>query len=181
MSSCYDGSFPCQDPKYCEFDKIAAAELAHPLTAHQIVNESVYCTYIPLEVDTVLDEVAYKTYLDGLKGKQGVYQMWIDYEHCTDHSTHTMLCVYVGKGWAAGRIDTHIQSKWPAAAALYVTFYECSNRMSKYIEQLFLDTYAFHLNTNENPGTDHLFGVWSDEDHLLGTELNRVSGMVQPI
>ncbi|RLP54983.1 MAG: hypothetical protein D6160_07020 [Ketobacter sp.] len=58
---------------------------------------------------------------------------------------------------------------------LYVTFYECSNRISKHLEQLFLDTYDFYLNKNENNGSKTLFAVWDEERHHLGTEMHEVS------
>ncbi|MNM41728.1 hypothetical protein D3C81_525510 [compost metagenome] len=49
--------------------------------------------------------------------------------------------------------------------------------MAKYFEQLFLDNYKFHLNTNENPGTESLFAVWNYERHLHGAELHSVSNL----
>ena len=175
MSSCYDGSFPCQNPDYAVFDDVATRELRNPPAAHAIVNDSRFCTPIPIDEACQLSDLDHKDYLALLRGKTGLYHLWIDYEHCTDHDTRTMLCVYVGKGLAEVRISAHIRDKWPRAEQLYVTFYECSNRMAKYLEQLFLDTYAFHLNTNENPGDADLFAVWDGERHLLGTVLNEVS------
>jgi hypothetical protein len=175
MSSCYDGSFPCQNPKYSEFDAVALKEINNPPSVHSIVNQSEFCTVIPLDEKFRLGDLSHKDYLKGLHDKIGIYQLWINYENCTDHDTYTMHCVYVGKGFAEMRVNEHIQEKWPKSETLYVSFYECSNRMAKYLEQLFLDTYSFYLNNNENPGTGHLFAVWDNERHLLGTELHAIS------
>jgi hypothetical protein len=175
MASCYDGSFPCQDPTYPGFDKIAGEELLKPPSANEIANQSEFCTFVPLDEAISAGDLTQKDFLKGLSGKSGLYQLWIDYENCTDHNTYTMLCVYVGKGLAEVRITSHIKNKWPEGVNLYVTFYECPNRLAKYLEQLLLDTYSFYLNSNENTGSAHLFAVWDNERHLLGTELNAVS------
>jgi len=58
---------------------------------------------------------------------------------------------------------------------LFVTFHECENRLAKYYEQLFLDTYQFDLNENENNGTKILYAVWDDERFSIGTHLNEIS------
>ncbi len=175
MSSCWDDSFFCQDPEYPNFDEIAANELCTPPSADLIVNKSAFCTFLPLKEAATIGDLTHRDFLSGLKGKVGLYHLWVDFENCTDHDTYTMLCVYVGKGLADARINSHIFDKSPAEGNLYVTFYECPNRMAKYLEQLFLDTYKFHFNKNENTGSDYLYAVWSNERHLLGTELNSVS------
>ncbi|MBW4936656.1 hypothetical protein [Marinobacter sp. F4206] len=177
MPKCVDQDFPCQNPNYTDFDNIATSELYNPPSASDIVNASDFCTLVPLERAFQLTDLTYKDYFKGLRNKTGVYHLWIDYDDCDDHDTHTMLCVYVGKGLAEGRVNDHIKKKWPDKESLYVTFYECSNRIAKYIEQLFLDTYKFYLNKQENTGTKNLFAVWDNERHLLGTELHAVSNL----
>ena len=93
--------------------------------------------------------------------------------------THTMKCIYVGKGMGESRINDHVNKKSlkNTGISIYASFYECSNRMSKYLEQLFLDTYKFPLNTNENPGTKELFAVWNEDRYAMGTEANAVSAL----
>ena len=182
LSNCIDQDFPCQDPDYSDFDNTAKAELRNPPSASQIVNESQFCTLVPIDETTQLGDLTHKDYLKGLRGKTGLYHLWIDYDRCDDHQTHTMHCVYIGKGFAEGRINSHIKDKWPKQEQLYpiqlyVSFYECSNRISKYLEQLFLDTYSFCLNSNENCGTKSLFAVWDDDRHFFGTELHAVSSL----
>ena len=177
MSKCIDQEFPCQNPDYSEFDNSAQSELRNHPSASQIVNSSEFCTFIPIDKAMQLGDLTHKHYLKGLRGKTGIYHLWVNYDNCDDHETHTMLCVYVGKGFAEARIINHIKEKWPQEEHLYVSFYECSNRISKYLEQLFLDTYIFYLNTNENSGNKFLFAVWDDERHFLGTELHAVSNL----
>lgn len=177
MSSCYDGSFPCQNPDYPDFDKIALEELRNPPSAYEIVSESKFCTFVPIDEAIQIGDLTHKDYLKGLRDKNGIYQLWINFENCTDHDTYTMHCVYVGKGLAEVRVNHHIKEKWPKTEVLYVTFYECTNRKAKYLEQLFLDTYNFYLNKYENPGSGHLFAVWDNERHLLGTQLHELSNL----
>lgn len=179
MSSCYDGSFVCQNPLYLDFDEITAQEIIKPPSAHEIINHSTYCTWLPINEEDIIGNLNHKMYLKGLKGKTGLYHLWIDHENCTDHDTRTMFGVYVGKGFAKDRINSHIKEKWrkQGEVSLYASFYECSNRISKYLEQLFLDKYNFILNEYENPGTEKLYAVWDEERHFLGTEANEVSNL----
>lgn len=177
MPKCEDQNFPCQSLDYSPFDQVAESELRSPIFADEIVNSSGFCTFVPTDTDLMIGDLTHKSFLKGLRGKSGLYHLWIDYDDCDDHGTKTMLCVYVGKGFAEVRITDHIKTKWQAGAQLYVTFFEFTNRLSKYYEQLFLDTYKFELNTNENTGTRQLFAVWDEERHFLGTELNAVSNL----
>lgn len=177
MSKCLDQDFPCQNPDYTDFDSVINSELKDPPSASQIVNESKFCTFVPIDEAIQLGDLTHKDHLKGLRGRVGIYHLWVDYDNCDDHETNTMLCVYVGKGLAEARINNHIKEKWPQQASLYVSFFECSNRIAKYFEQLFLDTYSFYLNSNENCGTKYLFAVWDQERHLLGTEIHAVSNL----
>lgn len=172
MSDCIDQNFPCQNIKYEDFDNVAKNELKDPLLANELVNNSNFCTVIPIDNDFLLGNLKSKDFIRKLSGKTGIYKFWIDYDQCDTHNTRTMLCVYVGKGIAYNRVDDHITRKWKSynVSTVYVTFNEFENRLSKYYEQLFLDTYKFHLNSNENSGSEHLFAVWDEELHLWGTE-----------
>lgn len=176
-TKCWDQEFPCQNYGYPEFDSVAQSELQYPITAVEFVNKSDFCTMIPTDKNFQLGSLTHKSYLKRLQKKTGIYHLWIDYDNCDDHETFTMQCVYVGKGIGSVRIDEHIRKKWPNNFTLYVTFTECENRLSKYYEQLFLDTYDIALNKNENPGAKKLFAVWSDELHRLGTEICNVSAL----
>lgn len=178
MPKCRDQEFPCQSPAYLDFDGTAKTELTAIPSASQIVNESAFCTFVPIDEAIQFRDLTYKDYLRGLRGKTGLYHLWVDYDNCDDHDTQTMICVYVGKGLAEARITSHIKTKWPNQQRLYVSFYECSNRLSKYLEQLFLDTYSFYLNKNENFGTEHLFAVWDHERYLLGTEAYAICNLI---
>lgn len=177
MTKCIDQDFPCQNPDYETFDQIALAELAKPISAHALVNESSFCTELPVNDYLLIGDLDHKLYLRELRGQVGIYHLWIDYDVCDDHGTYTMLCVYVGKGFAEFRIDSHVRTKWPKGTQLYVTFTSMENRLSKYYEQLFLDVYAFELNNIENSGKEHLFAIWDEERHHLGTQLHEVSSL----
>ncbi len=175
MPSCYDDSFPCQEPQYKEFDRLAAKELNNAPSANRIVNRTDFCTFLPINEAAKIGDLTHADFLRALRDKVGIYHVWIDYENCTDHNTFTMRCLYVGKGLAKARINEYLRDKPTVESNLYVTFHECPNRLAKYLEQLFLDTYYFPQNKNENAGTTNLYAVWSDELHLLGTETNEAS------
>lgn len=177
MTKCIEQDFPCQNPDYDAFDQIALLELSEPISAHELVNESAFCAELPVDDELRIGDITHKLYLKFLRGQTGLYHLWVDYDACDDHGNYTMLCVYVGKGFAELRVDSHIRKKWPKNAQLYVTFTSMENRLSKYYEQLFLDVYDFELNNIENPGAEHLFAVWGEERHHLGTHLNEVSNL----
>lgn len=177
MTNCDEHDFPCQNPDYDDFDKLARAELSQPIDANMLVNESGYCMMIPVDPSFVIGDLDHKLFLKALKNQSGLYHLWIDYESCDDHDTHTMLCAYVGKGLPDSRIADHIKSKWPNGVQLYATFSQMNNRLAKYYEQLFLDCYGFILNKNENSGSKTLYAVWDCERHNLGTHSNEVSSM----
>ena len=175
LTKCVLQEFPCQNPDYSKFDKIASGELANSIPASIIINDSAFCTMIPTDKDLQVGDITHKTYLKALVGQTGLYHLWIDYDNCDDHENYTMLCIYVGKGIAELRIDDHIRRRWPKEAQLYVTFTEIENRLSKYYEQLFLDIYDFNLNRNENRGEEELYAVWPEELHNIGTQTHDVS------
>jgi hypothetical protein len=177
MAKCEENDFPCQNPDYNDFDKTARTELCKPIDASVLVNMSEFCMQIPVEDMSVICDMDHKLFLKTLKGKSGLYHLWIDHDDCDDHGTHTMLCVYVGKGPPDTRIASHIKEKIPPGIQLYATFNEMNNRLAKYYEQLFLDCYNFHLNSAENTGSKKLYAVWDNERHFMGTHLNEVSGL----
>lgn len=172
---CQLHDFPCIDVDYSPFDRICNQELKTKVDANSIVNKSEFCTLIPIDDDLKLDHLETSDYLKILRGKIGVYHLWIDVDECDDHKMNTMLGVYVGKGFAEHRINNHLNDKVEKADFLYVSFYECENRLAKYIEQLFLDTYKFHLNKAENRGKEHLYAVWDKDRYMHGTELHNIA------
>lgn len=177
MTTCEEDDFPCQNANYDEFDDIARKELSNPIDVNMLVNKSYFCMQIPVDDEFIVGDLNYKLFLKTLRDHSGLYHLWIDHADCDDHGTYTMLCVYVGKGAAELRVTSHIKSKWPSAVALYVTFNKLDNRLAKYYEQLFLDTYEFHLNTAENTGSKRLYAVWDEERHHIGTHQNEASAL----
>jgi hypothetical protein len=176
LQKCIDQKFPCQNPDYSDFDNIANTELRNPTPASDIVNESWYCNHVPTDEIFQIGDLTSSKFLRPMRGKFGIYHLWREYEHCDDHGTYTMLCEYVGKGPPDTRVADHIRKdKWPEEVMLYVTFSEFPNRLAKYYEQLFLDTYKFGLNGNENKGTRILYAVWDEERFSIGTHLNEIS------
>lgn len=178
MYQCEDHGVPCLENDYHRFDNICRSELSISISVNEIINESKYCQSIAIDFT---DESKDEEYLDlhdhlaGLKGKFGLYQLWIMIGECQDHEMNSFLCVYTGKGHVKGRLLSHIKTKWPQEEMLYITFYECKNRIAKYLEQLFLDTYDFYLNSEENSGTGELFARWNEERTLLGTEMHSMA------
>jgi hypothetical protein len=175
MSECDNLRTPCENKgDYSAFDQICSFELAKAVTVDEIVNQSKFCTSIILDLPEELKsfDLTVHEYLATLAGKQGVYHLWIKDDYCSVHDTYSMICVYVGKGVALGRVKNHIKEKWEKCKdeTIYISFYECENRISKYLEQLFLDTYHFELNDHENVGSKFLYGRWDSHRFDNGTE-----------
>lgn len=177
MSKCEDNDFPCQNPDYRSFDKKVCAELAAPICANVIVNESLYCNSVPAEKFFQIGDLDHNLFLKPIRQKMGVYHLWGAYDFCDDHDTYTMICRYVGKGHPDTRVPDHIKNKWKKGEMLFVTFHECVNRLAKYYEQLFLDIYRFDLNERENSGTETLYAVWDSQRFSVGTHLNEISSL----
>jgi hypothetical protein len=174
IKKCEQQDFPCINVSYEDFDRICAQELCAPIRASQIVNECSFCVNIPINEGLSFEDLKTSDFLKGLNKKIGLYHLWIDYDECEDHDTNTLLCVYVGKGFAKGRIMDHINKKYSHLTkleTLFCSFYECSNRIAKYLEQLFLDLYKFESNEHENRGANYLFAVWNRQRYLHGTEI----------
>lgn len=184
LAKCELNDFPCVGVDYSSFDDICVKELRGKFRARSIVNESSFCTQIPINKEWQLEHLVTSDYIQSLRGKVGIYHLWLDYDECDDHGMQTMRGIYVGKGFAKDRIKKHINTKDLRSDILYVTFFECGNRISKYLEQLFLDVYRFDLNERENSGTERLFAVWGEERFTHGTELieiaNRYSLRIGP-
>ncbi|UUX51598.1 hypothetical protein NUH88_07840 [Nisaea acidiphila] len=175
MSDCIDQNFPCQNPDYSIFDTVATNELNSPDSASDIVNHSWFCSIIPTDEKYQIGDLNSSKYLKPMHGRMGIYHLWTDYDECDEHQTYIMKCQYVGKGPPSIRVASHIKSKWPKEATLFFTFHECENRIAKYYEQLFLDTYNFALNDNENGGAEILYAVWDKERYELGTHPSEIS------
>ncbi|EPF7755480.1 hypothetical protein ACSVMW_004547 [Vibrio parahaemolyticus] len=162
----------CSEVEHSDFDEVVDNELKIPILVKNIANDSV-CVSIEMNIEENLKEITLDKaeILQDLKGKMGIYQLWVEQDYCGDHFEHRMLCVYVGKGYVHHRITyDHLPNKWNTDETLYITFYECSNRMAVYLEQLFLETYSFHFNKQENTGTKILHTLWDESRFLLGTE-----------
>lgn len=127
--------------------------------------------------DSDINELTIRDLLRGSDRKMGVYHIWIDDDFCDVHQRHNLECLYVGKGTGLARLWHH--AKHPRRlledVPYWFTFFACENRIAKYIEQLFLDSYYFPENTNENGGEGTLWAQWTEERYLLGTEMHAIS------
>lgn len=175
MTQCEYQEFPCLSGNYNEFDNIINRELKLNISAGDVTTKSNYCISMHIDLMKIHDILDVNDYLSTLKRKMGIYQLWREVEECQDHELYLMECIYVGKGFAKDRIKDHIDNKWNPSEFLYISFYECENRIAKYIEQLFLDTYKFELNKAENKGTHILYARWNHERLTLGTEANEIA------
>jgi hypothetical protein len=179
MNDCSSKADPCRyKGDYAAFDQIASEELREPPVADEILNHSSFCSSFHLDMAGI-DVLNVSDYLGSLKNSIGVYYLWIDSgERCEEHGTHKMICVYIGKGDARIRVEKHIKDKWPKDEQFFVSFFECSNRIAKYVEQLFLDTYKFYLNRNEMNGQEYLYGFWDDHRYENGTDTQRLGDIL---
>jgi hypothetical protein len=176
----------CPPNRYRQFNSIIRKELAVPLTAHKIVNESQLCTMIQKDTFRTnsvtalgIEGLTLRDVLRGLDNKMGVYHIWMDEDFCDVHKRQNLECVYIGKGEALTRLLDHAKhpQRLLGDVPYWITFFECKNRVAKYIEQLFLDIYYFPENANENPGTKELWASWTRERCELGTEMHAISNL----
>ena len=181
MKQCEDNHALCNIADYQRFDDVASNELKNPIFADELLNEGQYHIQISLEHISDDEEAKLIHYLSYLRNTFGIYFIWRDETfRCDDHDRNILRCMYVGKGDIEPRIRSHLSEKAELAdQLLYVSAYPCENRVAKYLEQLFLDTWNFPLNDAENTGSEILFGFWEDEQlsspdslHHLADKIN---------
>jgi hypothetical protein len=207
MPQFFDRLCRCPEQPYTRFDNLVSTELALKVSAGLIVNESSFCTMIHRYSMSALDGLELKDLVGGLRGSMGVYHIWRDDDFCDIHQLHNLECVYVGKGKAHTRMLDHMTDSLAEEAArrdpdamaalekrraedrkkkkerflwdeaYWITFFECENRVAKYLEQLFLDTYHFPVNSNENPGKGELWASWEGCRYSMGTEAHAISNL----
>jgi hypothetical protein len=159
---------------YLAFDSTCKQELVQPIKADDIINKSTFCTSIPRGFLAGGQGDAFNAsfLLQRIKDKIGVYHLWkIAASACPVHRTYSMECVYVGKGNGFDRATVHLGQKFLDTPQFYISFYECENRIAKYLEQLFLDTYTFELNKKECiKDGPKLYAFWGIDRYEIGTE-----------
>ena len=186
MPQYLDRECRCPPDPYARFDSVISYELSIPLNAHRIVNDSEFCTMIQKDAfhknsfkDVEIDDLTLRDVLRGLDKKMGLYHIWTDDDFCDVHKRYNLECLYVGKGAAFTRLLEHAKDRKKLLddVPYWISFFACDNRIAKYIEQLFLDTYHFPENSNENHGTDTLWASWTQERYELGTEMHAISNL----
>jgi len=162
------------ESNYRSFDKACAAELKSSVTVAQIVgtpsNSPKYCLRLDVNEfwDTYeqgIDILKMADRLAGVNRKFGLYHLWVS--HGESDESRVVQAIYVGKGHIKKRVRNHIKNYLDEQGTIFITFYECENRIAKYLEQLFLDQFLFPLNTQENLGKDLLYTRW---EWLIGRE-----------
>lgn len=164
---------------YAEFDRICESELRTPIAADQIINRSKFCANIPKGylLNDSEDWVTEDAILLPINNKSGVYHLWCpEMLWCLEHNIWRLECAYVGKGQGHLRAKDHLKKKYPETAHFQMSFYACANRIAKYLEQLFLDSYKFDLNSAENDKSKGpLYAYWSETRTKYGTETERLA------
>jgi len=101
----------------------------------------------------------------GIDERFGVYILWHKESFCDVHETFLMRALYVSRGHVKYRLRQHWKNKSFADQMLvYWSYLEMSNRKSKYIEQLLLDSFKFGYNANENRGQQPLLACFSQNE-----------------
>ncbi|WP_061017337.1 hypothetical protein [Vibrio splendidus] len=108
-----------------------------------------------------ISKILYSNPTSAITGEMGVYLCWDVIDYDSRNEQYLLECIYVGKGWAKNRVDKHLKKKM-SNNRYFITFYECENRIAKYIEQLFLDYFYFDLNRSENHGKEPLYHFIDD-------------------
>ncbi|MHA2774828.1 hypothetical protein ACXZ7F_26595 [Vibrio harveyi] len=153
---------------YEKFDKIIENELINPITLSEIVNDS-HCVNSMINVRGEDENFPLGNIYSGLKGKFGVYAFWTYRSDFENGNEQMFKCQYIGKGYIDRRLKDNLEKKWKDMQSMYFTFFECKNRLAKYIEQLILDCYDIPYNKAENPGEGELVALWNYERATYGT------------
>lgn len=174
MAQFHGSRCSCIEHDTTAFDK--RVSVLKPPTADEVINNSAFCTSFQLDqIDGAVGQLTLRDFVSGLDKKVGLYLLWRSEDHCGEHDQYFVRAIYVGKGKALDRVLSHAKKKLRKDELIWVTFYECENFIAKFLEQVFLDIYAFELNKNENPGTQILHGQWGEDRYLYGTEMHHVS------
>lgn len=168
----------CSEIDNTKFSKTIEEELRVNISLEDIIYTS-DCISISIDDDENPYPLTVNETLSVFKKKEGIYILWIKEEYCSYHNDDAkMLAIYVGKGVVENRLKVHVKTKFPKSETIYVSFFECSNRISKYIEQLFLDIYDFYLNANENKGTEYLKAIWDQPQLTNGTKTHEFANIL---
>lgn len=97
--------------------------------------------------------------------QSGIYMLWHKEDYCVQHDRYHMTCLYVGKGYVNSRLRSHWEKKnFSEEMLIYFSYFPCTNRQAKYIEQLLLDLYDLPLNKAENSGEFILCQHWTQRE-----------------
>lgn len=147
---------------YSAFDEVCKKELKKELNAKTFANRDLYFYRVEKFLDWDAEWGEHSLHelpsqqLGELQGKVGIYHIWFDHGSATG-SDYIFQAVYVGKGHLNIRLTKHVHSYLKELGTIFITVHTCENRIAKYLEQLFLDTFAFPLNKAENTGSQGCF------------------------
>lgn len=149
--------------KYCVFNEICEKELKVAWRAENFANRDLYFYRVDTDAkwESTDGEISLfeppSAQLGKLKDKFGIYHIWFDHGPTSAQEDHILQAVYVGKGHLDIRLRKHVAKYLKDLGVVFITVQECENRVAKYLEQLFLDTFNFPLNIAENTGVEGYF------------------------
>ncbi|MBB3814737.1 hypothetical protein FHY13_003108 [Xanthomonas arboricola] len=145
---------------YCAFNEVCEKELKVVWRAENFANRDLYFYRVDTDAkwESTEGEISLfeppSVQLGKLKDKFGIYHIWVDHGATFTQEDHIFQAVYVGKGYLNIRLNKHVSKYLNELGTVFITVQECENRMAKYLEQLFLDTFNFPLNIAENTGAE---------------------------
>jgi hypothetical protein len=145
-----DCEYKCNDQSTV-FNDICRDELKSPICLHDLCHSN---------IAWFIDRSTQNEYIDNweLNSKNGIYILWHKNDYCEKHERFLMRALYVGKGNIGKRFRSHWKDKdFSNEMIIYFSYVELVNRLSKYLEQLLLDIYAFPYNKSENYGKNILY------------------------
>lgn len=144
---------------YEKFNETCRRELARARTVESLIKSDGYFFRIDVAAEWCdLDRsdplhASISQRLKFLDGKFGIYHLWHPRGLGIDRKEGILQALYVGKGHLRIRTDVHLTKHLNDFGTLFISFYECENRIAKYLEQLFLDTFQFPRNSAETSET----------------------------
>ncbi|UOE86755.1 hypothetical protein [Vibrio splendidus] len=145
------------DSKFCEIasynliNRIIYEELTLNIKIENVVSSNIVAWNPNFEENySTVEDLSFKDILGDYNKGIGIYMIWEVVENISHQNSYKLECVYVGKGHVEDRMLVHNGKMSSNQCDFFISFYQCKNRIAKYLEQLILDLYPVRLNKAEN-------------------------------
>ena len=141
----------CKIPSASFINNVISKELALNIKIENVVSQKMVAWNPEFEEKySTSADLSFREALGNFYQGIGVYMIWEVVENIVYENNYKLECVYVGKGHVEDRMLVHKKKMSSNQCDFFISFYECENRIAKYLEQVILDFYRTRLNKAEN-------------------------------